>query len=255
MPSPQDAEKFRREKMDRLSAGTSTALPEYEEPDRRPLSVRLSEMRWRNVNLAFGYALGLGQDTTKWLYGDNISVDKVISEAPQNAIVTLGLLAKGTSLLNACSAENRFALAWAKQDQARVALFKENTALANSATGTSNQLGQIGVELAQPLYGGAGMQTEVMVEVGRRMDLAPPMPLNTAAEWEVKLVQLQNLASSSRVASEMSRDIARAQRYGANAEIGWISWRGFPAGMADELEAGGVIAVDAPLFVKQLSPH
>lgn len=253
LPSPQEAEKFRRDMMDRLSLGTTWQPPIYKEPDRRPLDERYNEMFWRNMNLAFGYAIGLGQNTTKALYGDDIPGDAIIDEMPGNLLAGAAVLGKASKVFQAASMENAGARMWAASSKARVDRFLSAADQAQVATGTSNQLGQTGMTFAQPLYGGPGTATEVTVEVGRMMDIAPALPwLNTSTEWEIKLATSVN----QHVRAEATRDIARAARYGANAEIGWVFWKGLPTQdlrrLATRLETGGVIIVDAPRLAQEL---
>ena len=215
------------------------------------------ETGWKIMEMVWGKKIG-GNTVDRREHSREISRRLIGHVAEIQMAGDLGKLAggavRGTESMLAQSAASPELLAWSTSWSARQATFRANTAAANAATGTSNQLGRTGVQLAQPLYGAPGSATEVTVEVGRRMDIAPALPwLNTSAEWEVKLVQPQNLANSSRVASEITRDIARAQRYGANAEIGWVSWRGFPQGMEQRLEAGGIIAVDAPKLAAEMA--
>jgi hypothetical protein len=152
--------------------------------------------------------------------------------------------------------------AWGAAHELRVRDFKSAAQAAEAATGTSQELGRIGVEHAwgptnRPLYGGPGMRREVTVAPGRRMDIAPdpnapPLTPVRRDEWEVKLVKPKNL-NNPRVRSEEIRDIARAQQMGPYGEVGWLSWKGFPQGMAQRLEAGGIVVVDAPALCRELS--
>ncbi len=221
-------------------------------------SEELSAMQTKNLLRASGYAMGFGFNTVRGLTGGDVSVQSVKDEKVQNALAMLPLVGRLRSALSlsremvTAASASQDMLAWGTAWDARRAAFVSATNTAQTATGTSAQLGQVGVNLARPLYGGSNAATEVTVEVGRRMDIAPPMPLNTRPEWEIKLVQPRNL-SGPRVASERIRDIARQQRYGANAEIGWLSWKGFPAGQAQKLQQGGIITVDAPQMAAEFN--
>jgi RHS repeat-associated protein len=153
----------------------------------------------------------------------------------------------------ASSAASPELLAWGATYDARRAMFIMNTDSAMAAVGDSNQLGKIGIQLADPLYGN-GLPTEVQVGAGRRMDFGHPTP-GHGPEWEIKLSDPANMEHSTRVQSELERDIARAGTYGPNGgPIGWVGWKGLPQSMVEQGEAGGLIMVDAPKLARELQP-
>ena len=140
------------------------------------------------------WAFDTGWKFGEFLWGKTMS-DQTVNRVEKGLEVGIGLLSNwadaqlpidGALLVRAGyrgvigqvakSAASKDLLAWGKTWDARKALFIQN---ANRAAATtikdSNRLGKIGIELADPLYGG-GLPTEVPVGDGRRMDFGVPFP-------------------------------------------------------------------------------
>jgi RHS repeat-associated protein len=87
-----------------------TELNSYKPPETRT--------RWerflRSTSLMIGYAIGFGQNTAKWLAGDEMSAEKLIEEAPQTALVVGAWGAGAFSRFRALGAEMKAIEASAK---------------------------------------------------------------------------------------------------------------------------------------------
>jgi hypothetical protein len=97
------------------------ALQIYFMEDTTPPEER-SERRLRNLSLATGYAMGLGQNTTKALLGDNIPADKVREEMPGNALAVGGVFLKAFGELSTFAAESKGFREWLASEEAASAL-------------------------------------------------------------------------------------------------------------------------------------
>jgi hypothetical protein len=123
------------------------ALLIYLQRDTTPPEER-SRVRMRNLSLATGYALGLGQNTTKALSGDNISWAKVREEMPGNAMVAAGWSLKAFQEFRTVAMESKGFQEWLRTNDASRALAGEDelnveAAFAENAPYRTGELKQI----------------------------------------------------------------------------------------------------------------
>jgi RHS repeat-associated protein len=236
------------ERLSLLNQGSTLWLrPDHVSPDyqRAPPS--------QTMSVAAAYALGFGYHTSHWLAGQDVAEGSVWAEKGQNAMALVSLAARGLQAVKMLGEVNEAGAplrAWAEAWDARRATFLKATDEAATATGGSNALGRKGMDLARRLMP-PGMASEVNVGNSRRMDFADPLG-GPGMEWEVKLSKPQNMSSSKFVGSQVTRDATRAGTYGANREVGWLSWKGMPANRTQQLEAAGVVVTDAPALASEL---
>src|SRR5439155_25296954 len=76
----------------------------------------------RNLCLATGYAMGLGQNTTKALSGDNISSADIWKEAPENALAAAGWSLKAFQEFSKLAMETKGFREWLETKEAANAL-------------------------------------------------------------------------------------------------------------------------------------
>jgi hypothetical protein len=101
------------------------ALRIYLKADTTPPEER-NKVMLRNLSLATGYALSLGQNTTKALTGDDIDSNKIWKEMPGNALVVAGWSLKAFHELRTVAAELRGFREWLQSEQAAKALAKDD---------------------------------------------------------------------------------------------------------------------------------
>jgi hypothetical protein len=97
------------------------ALRIYLEADTTPPEERAKVVH-RNLSLITGYALGLGQNTTKALAGDDVPSEEIWKEAPGNALVVAGWTLKAFNELRTVGMECKGFRQWLESDEAAAAL-------------------------------------------------------------------------------------------------------------------------------------
>ena len=75
-------------------------------------------MMLRNLSLATGYALGLGQNTTKALSGDHVHSNKIWEETPGNALAVAGWSLKAFHEFRTVAAESKGFREWLESEHA-----------------------------------------------------------------------------------------------------------------------------------------
>jgi hypothetical protein len=93
------------------------ALRIYLEADTTPPEER-NKVMLRNLSLATGYALGLGQNTTKALSGDQVHSNKIWEEMPGNALAVAGWSLKAFHEFRTVAAESKGFREWLESEQA-----------------------------------------------------------------------------------------------------------------------------------------
>jgi hypothetical protein len=123
------------------------ALAIYLQEDTTPPEER-ARVRLRNLSLATGYALGLGQNTTKALSGDDISWAQMREEMPGNAMVAAGWSLKAFQEFRTIAMESKGFQEWLQSNEAANALtgsdeLNVDAAFAENAAYQTGELKQI----------------------------------------------------------------------------------------------------------------
>lgn len=160
----QDIDEFRRDPFSLRSFGLLVkAISLWLHEDTTPAEER-SKVILRNISLATGYAVGLGQNTTKALAGDDVSADKIRSEMPGNLLVGAGWSLKAIQLFRETAMASRGFRAWlAEADLNRLARGAAATQAPEIAAGFLAQH----LPALRRLFGGKPLTSAEINDLGR----------------------------------------------------------------------------------------